>query len=100
MASKLPWRIAVGRTVDNQVVTQHQLKVLAELDRCGSAGTCAVRDVMDGETLAALVQLGLAERLARPANDRVSGCRYRISTAGGAFLVVHASAARSLGALA
>lgn len=97
MTRNLPWRVAAGRTADNQVVTQHQLNVLAELDKCGPRGTCAVRDVMDGGTLAALVQLGLAVRPVRSANDRISGCRYRISAAGEAFLVSHASAARTGG---
>lgn len=88
------WRAIVARTSLGQPVTRHQYDVLQRLADCGASGSCAVRDVMDGGTLAALVQFGLAERMARAVNDQVGGCRYRALPDGPGQPLQSASAAR------
>lgn len=73
-----PWRTIAARTAQGLDVTRHQVMVLKALADCGRAGSCAVQGLMDGGTLAALVQLGLAERIpSQTGKDRLGGCRYR-----------------------
>lgn len=92
-----PWRRVVAFTAQKQPVTEHQVTVLQRLADCGASGSCAVSDWMDGGTLAALVQLGLAERMAAPPGERIGGCRYRASPEGPGHPVKRASAARRAG---
>lgn len=98
MTAKPPWRIVAARTAAGLEVTRHQLTVLQALADCGQAGSCAVHGVMDGGTLAALVQLGLAERIPhQAANDGLGGCRYRALPEGPGQPLKSASAARTGG---
>lgn len=90
-----PWRIVAARNAQGLDVTRHQLTVLKALADCGKAGSCAVQGVMDGGTLAALVQLGLAERLPRMAKDQLGGCRYRALPEGPGQPLQSASGART-----
>lgn len=72
-------------TVGKVELTDAKINALEALGRCVT-GSCAVRGTMDGGTLAALVQFGLAERMAAAANDHAGGNRYRISQQGVAVL--------------
>ncbi|WP_137803408.1 hypothetical protein [Caulobacter sp. 3R27C2-B] len=92
-----PWRRVVAHTAKKQPVTEHQVTVLQRLADCGASGSCAVGDWMDGGTLAALVQLGLAERMTPEHGERIGGCRYRASPEGSGQPLMRASAARKAG---
>jgi hypothetical protein len=63
-------------------MTETKIATLRELAKCRT-GTCSVTGVMEGGTLAALVQFGLAERIP---SDSLGGARYRVSEAGLKFL--------------
>ena len=68
----------VGRTAEGRAITREKVRVLAEL-ATWPAGTGAIAGVLDGGSLAALVQLGVAESIGA---DRVGGCRYRATDEG------------------
>lgn len=63
-------------------MTETKIATLRELAECPN-GSCRVTGVMEGGTLAALVQFGLADRI-EP--DPLGGARYRINPAGRTFL--------------
>ena len=84
----------LARTRDGRAFTREKARVLAELATWPN-GTGAIAGVLDGDSLAALVQLGLAERVE---TDQVGGCRYRATESGLELLrrlgVLHEPAAR------
>lgn len=65
-------------------LTEHRLDVLTELAGCPN-GTAAINGVIPGGVLAALVQMGLADRI-EP--DRLGDNRYRINERGRDALAV------------
>ena len=68
----------LARTREGRAVTREKARALAEL-ATWPVGNGAIAGVLDGGSLSALVQLGLAERAEA---DRVGGCRYRCSADG------------------
>ncbi len=63
-------------------MTEQHERVLEELAKCPK-GSTAVHGVMSGGLLAALVQMGLADRI-EP--DALGGNRYAVNTAGTGYL--------------
>jgi hypothetical protein len=79
-------------------ITAERLSTLQALARC-PVGSAAAPPVLAGAHLATLVAMGLAERLPRPANARLSGSVYRCTPEGLELAgVADASAARTGGA--
>lgn len=72
------------QTADGRLepMTATKIWTLRELAKCPE-GSGAVSGVLDGGTLAALVQFGLADRLPP---DRIGGSRYAANEAGRQFL--------------
>lgn len=76
-------------------MTAERLKTLQELAR-HPHGAAPAQPTLQGAHLATLVAMGLAERLAQPANDRVNGTHYRCTAEGFDLArVADASAART-----
>lgn len=79
-------------------MTTERLRTLQALAKCGQAGSGSSPPVLEGAHMATLVAMGLAERMAPPANDRAGGGRYRVTPPGLELAqVADASAARTEG---
>jgi hypothetical protein len=70
-------------------LNEHRLDVLTELARFTN-GSAAINGVMPGGTLAALVQMGLVDRIDP---DRLGDNRYRVNDKGVAALALEGVAA-------